>query len=408
MILQKMQSGSAGMAAESTLPQLMATDLRHTIEHLTSWERPSASEGERRAAEWIAGELRELGFEAAVEEGRAHGTYWWPMGIFSFLAGVAGLTGRRVLGTIAGAFSALGIWDEAGLWRGHWTRALLPKRSTWNVVGRAGDPGADRTVVLVAHHDAAHTGLAFDFTLVRWYARTFPERVERGRVWPGTIKLAFAGPVLVSLGSLLGSRLLRRAGTFLSLGGAATFADIGRSAVVPGANDNLSAVAAVLEVARRLAEEPVEDIRVLLVSTGSEESFEEGMAVFVDQHEHELPRDRTDMVVLDTVGSPRLILLEGEGMLTRRPYDARLKDEIEAAAGDAGVPIIREHWLSFGSDALIALRRNYRAALIASFDEHKLPSNYHQPTDTADRIDYDTVAAAAKVTEATVRRLARR
>ena len=40
-------------------------------------------------------------------------------------------------------------------------------------------------------------------------------------------------------------------------------------------------------------------------------------------------------------------------------------------------------------------------------DRHKLPSNYHQPTDTADRVDYATVAAAARVTEATVRRLAR-
>ena len=29
---------------------------------------------------------------------------------------------------------------------------------------------------------------------MRWYARTFPDLVERGRVWPGTMKLVFAGP----------------------------------------------------------------------------------------------------------------------------------------------------------------------------------------------------------------------
>jgi hypothetical protein len=131
------------------------------------------------------------------------------------------------------------------------------------------------------------------------------------------------------------------------------------------------------------------------------------MAGFMARHEHELPRESTDVLVLDTVGSPRLILLEGEGMLVRRPYDDALKDTVEAAARDAGTELIREHWLSFGSDALIALRRGYRTALIASFDEHKLPSNYHQHTDTADRIDYDTVAGAARVSEATVRRLAR-
>jgi hypothetical protein len=384
----------------------LATDLRHTIEHLTTWERPSASDGERRAAEWIAGELRELGFDTAVEKGPAHGTYWWPLGLLSLLSALAGLARRRVVGVLGGAVAAAGVWEETGLWRGLWTRRLLPRRTTFNVVGRSGDPSADRTVVLVAHHDAAHTGAAFDFTLVRWYARTFPEKVERGRHWPGTMRLVFLGPALVALGSLLGLSKLRGFGTFLSFGGVAAFADIGRSPVVPGANDNLTAVAAVLEVARRLADDPVTGIRVLLVSTGSEESFEEGMAAFVDQHEHELPRDRTDFVVLDTVGSPRLILLEGEGMLVMKPYDGPLKDTIEAAARDAGVELIREHWLSFGSDSLIALRRGYRTATIASFDEHKLPTNYHQPTDTADRVDYDTVAAAAKVAEATVRRLA--
>ena len=85
-------------------------------------------------------------------------------------------------------------------------------------------------------------------------------------------------------------------------------------------------------------------------------------------------------------------------MLAKRPYDGALKDTIEAAARDAGQPLIREHWLSFGSDALIALRRGYRAALIASFDEHKLPTNYHQPTDTADNVDLATVESAALVT----------
>jgi hypothetical protein len=385
----------------------MATDLRHTIEHLTSWERPSASEGERRAADWIAGQLRELGHAAEVEEERAHGTYWWPVGIFTALGAVAGLLGRRVLGTVLGAFAAFGVWEECGLWRGHWTRRLLPQRSTWNVVGRAGASDAERTIVVVAHHDAAHTGLAFDFTAVRWYARTFPDLVDKGRVWPGSMQAVFGGPLLVAIGSLLGLRLLRKAGTVLSIGSTLSMIDIGARGVVPGANDNLSAVAALLQVAERLAAGPVSGARVLLVSTGSEESFEEGMAAFLARHEHELPRESTDIVVLDTVGSPRLILLEGEGMLVRRPYDDALKDAIEAGAEDAGVDLLREHWLSFGSDALIALRRGYRTALIASFDEHKLPSNYHQHTDTADRIDYDTVDGAARVTEATVRRLAR-
>ena len=381
-------------------------ELEHVVRTLESWERGSASEGERRSAEWIAGRLRDLGYQPRIEEEPAHGGYWWPLGIFTGAAAVAGLLRRRVLGTLIGAVASFGIWDELGLWR-EWTRRLLPKRPTWNVHAAAGDPSADRTVVIVTHHDAAHTGQAFDFRLVRWYGNTFPDLLEKGRKWPGLMWSVIAGPVLVGAGSLLGLRRVRRAGGVMSALSALSFADIGRSPVVPGANDNLSAVAAMLEVARALAEEPVEGVRVLLVATGSEESFEEGMAGFVRTHAHELPRERTDFIVLDTVGSPRLILLEGEGMLLTRPYDAALKDHIAAAAEEIGVPILREHWLSFGSDSLVALRKGYRTATIASFDHHKLPSNYHQMTDVADNLVWETVQRAADVTEATVRRLAR-
>jgi hypothetical protein len=300
-----------------------------------------------------------------------------------------------------------GIWDELGLWRGYWTRQFLPKRSTWNVHAWGGDPDADRIVAIVTHHDAAHTGAIFDFTLVRWYARTFPDLVERGRKWPGLNWLTFAAPVLVALGSILGSRRLRRIGGVMGAGGVLTFADVGRSPIVPGANDNLSAVAAMLEAARGLQEDPVAGVKVLFVAPGSEESFEEGWSAFVKTHAHELPKERTDIVVLDTVGSPHLILLEGEGMLVARSYDEQLKDDIAAGAEDVGVPIIREHWLSFASDSLVGLRNGYRTATIASFDDDKLPSNYHQPTDVADNLVWETVEAAANVTEAAVRRLAR-
>ena len=53
---------------------------------------------------------------------------------------------------------------------------------------------------------------------------------------------------------------------------------------MPGANDNLTAVAVLLELARLLREQPVEGVRVLLVSTGSEESFMEGMRGWVRRH----------------------------------------------------------------------------------------------------------------------------
>jgi Zn-dependent M28 family amino/carboxypeptidase len=144
----------------------------------------------------------------------------------------------------------------------------------------------------------------------------------------------------------------------------------------------------------------------VLLSAGAEESFEEGSQAFLARHAADLPPERTHVIAIDTVGSPRLVLVEGEGMLVRTEYDRDLKDTLEAAARGAGVPIIREHWLSFGSDALAGLRAGYPSALVASFDECKLPANYHWPTDVPDNCDLSTVAAAATVVEGAIRLLA--
>jgi hypothetical protein len=93
-------------------------------------------------------------------------------------------------------------------------------------------------------------------------------------------------------------------------------------------------------------------------------------------------------------------------MVQRLEYDRGLKDALAAGAADAGVPVVREHWLSYGSDALAGLRAGHASALLASFDEFKLPAHYHQPTDVPDHVDFGAVYDAVRVVEATVRRLA--
>ena len=60
------------------------------MNELASFDRPSASEGERRAAEWIAARIRELGLTATVEVERAHGGYWWPLGLLNGAGPLAG------------------------------------------------------------------------------------------------------------------------------------------------------------------------------------------------------------------------------------------------------------------------------------------------------------------------------
>src|SRR5919108_3887848 len=89
--------------------------LRGLVETLASIHRPTASQGERRAAEWLLGRLRELGASGEIEAEDVHGTYWLPLGIASgagVVAGIATLRGLRTLGAAVGLAAAAAIADD--------------------------------------------------------------------------------------------------------------------------------------------------------------------------------------------------------------------------------------------------------------------------------------------------------
>jgi hypothetical protein len=390
-------------------------DWRSAILELAAFERPSASDGERRAAESIAARLRALGCDATVEQERAHGGYWWPVGLVNALAAGTGLLAlrrrsartRAVAACAAGA-GALALWDDLGHGRRWFRRALLPHRPTWNVVGEAGDPAGERTVVLIAHHDAAHSGLIFHPALPRIPLKLAPRvHARMGRSFP-LLYAVWAGPVMVCAGSVLGARRLLRAGACLAAVATAAMADIGLRAVVPGANDNLSSVGVLVGLAAALRERPIEGVRVLLISTGSEESFSEGMQAFGRRHFGELDHDRTEMVCLECLGGPTLVVVEGEGMLRMRDYPNHMREALATAAAEAGRPIVRGLRTTAATDAIIPLRAGYAVATLASVDETKLPMNYHWPSDTPDALHWSTIEAAIAVCDRFLRIRSRR
>jgi hypothetical protein len=379
------------------------------IYELSGMSRPSASEGERIAAESIAGHLRELGCVTEVEQERAHGGYWWPIGAANAVAAMAAVGAlrsvrptARVSAAIAAGVAAVGLWDDLGQGR-RWIRRLLPHRPTYNVVARAGDPDAEATIVLVAHHDAAHSGLVFHPALGQIGPKLAPEHHERARQTAPIMFAVWLGPVMIAAGAAAGVTRLLRAGLALSLGSITVMADIAARSVVPGANDNLTAVGAVIAVAQRLHDEPLTGARVLLVSTGSEESFSEGMSGFLARHRKELDPSRTEMLCLECLGGARLIVVEGEGMLRMRDYPAEMCDALAAAADRAGVAIERGAKTVAATDALVALRAGYPVVTLASMEDTKLPLNYHWPNDVPENLRWPTLERAIEVCEQFVR-----
>jgi hypothetical protein len=384
--------------------------MRERLEQLERIHRPSASEGEAAAAQWLVDQFRELGVDARIEVQRAHGTYWWPLGIGAAagaLGGLAALRGRRALALALGALGAAGIADDfpPGQRR---LRRLLPQRSTSNVIAELGAEDAERTIVFVGHHDAAHPGLVFHPAIPETIGERFPQVFERVDTSPPLMAPVIGGPILAALGGLTGSRLLSKLAVLLGLGSTAAMVDIAVRDAVPGANDNGTAVVALLALARRLREQATDSLRVILLSTGSEESFSEGMKGFGERHFGELPRDATFFVCLETLGAEHVMVLRGEGFLRIREYPREALDLVDGLAEELGIWLFPNLRLRNGTDGMEPMAAGYPTIALCSCTRFKQPGNYHWPDDVSENVDFGTLADAVRLAEALIRRLDKR
>jgi hypothetical protein len=402
------------MTATAPLPDPVQQELlREVVETLAPLERRAGSQGEREAAAWIAQRLQRCGCAARVEEEQFRDGYAPLMAGLSAagaLAGIGALAGRRARkpAAVLGSAVAVAIADDASNGPRLVRRATTTPRTTWNVVAETGDADAPRTLVVLAHHDAAPTGRVFDSRLQRAFGERFPGLLERidtslPQWWP-----VVGAPALAAAGAAYRRRGYAAVGLLGSILATAAFADIARSPTVPGANDNLSAVAALVALAERLRARPVEGLRVLLVSCGAEEVLQGGIHGFAARHFRALDRERTSFLNLDTVGSPELVLLEGEGPVVMEDYcDRRFRDLVVRAAERADAPVRRGMRARASTDSVIPSRAGYPTATLSSIDRYKALSNYHQMSDTPENLDYGTVAHAVVVAEAVARELAR-
>ena len=268
---------------------------------------------------------------------------------------VAGMIGPRALAAAAGVSYAL---DFSG--RSQWSRALLPRGIGANAVARVHPRGRrERTLVLMAHVDTAQTGLM-------WH----PALLRKGAPSPATAPLA--GFALAACGSRIGRVLLG-----LSL---ALTADVARSRRIPGANDNACAAAGLVELVRGFAAEPLERTEVIAVATGCEESGMGGAAAWLRRARGELDPATTLVVGLDQIGAGDPHVLTGEGP----PLIARYgREDVERT----GLP----HFHAMGwTDPIVARLAGLPALSIVGVKDGGFP-NYHVPTDTPDRVEWDAV-----------------
>jgi hypothetical protein len=376
------------------------------LEDLCSFPRQTATEGEHRAARWLADRLGDEGAPARLEEEPSNGGYWWPLGVAAgagLLAGLAARRGHRLIGTVLGGLAAAAAVDDLPP-GGRRLRQLLPRRSGWNVVAEIGPEDAERTIVVGAHHDAANSGWIFSPAIPETIDRYAPWAIEQNDTSPALMAPVVGAPAVVAAGALTRRPGLLKAGLALCAAVVASMTQIGSRPVVPGANDNGTGVVALLALARALAERPTETTRVMFLST-SEEATCEGMHHFAARHFPRLPREHTFFLCLDTLGSPHLLVLRGEGMLRMREYPAESLALVDGLAEELGIDLFPNLRLRNATDGVYALAAGYPSAAVCSCTRLKQPSNYHWPTDVPENVDYGTVGDAIRLSEAVVRRL---
>lgn len=364
----------------------LSSRLREDVEALSAIERRAATPGDLLSAEWVAGRMRDLGLsDVRIEPFRCHSTWAIPYGAHHLLGLLAATLPAPLRVPLALATAASFEADYTG--RNQALRSVVPGAGEGhNVVGRflkGSDPF--RKLVLVAHHDAAHTGWVWD-----------PRVLEGGRNRArktGTTP-SFIGPGLAALLLIaLGLRRIGAAVLSLALGLGVQSA---RSQTVPGASDNASGVAGVLELARRYLADPPEGTEVIVLVPSGEEVGLAGVYQWLQNSEGVRPLASAGEVLvlgLDTIGAGEPVVVRGESLT------GRYRDD-DLALVDPEVPRVV---LGAGTDPMAARYAGLPAVSIVSWADGGF-TNYHLPTDTADRVSWQSVERCVDLADRTIRR----
>jgi hypothetical protein len=374
--------------------------------------RGSGTDHERRAADYLIGELRGLGVGAARETFR--GSRSWArrhlLHVVIAAAGVGCLWHLPVLTAALAVAALVSFWAE-GATRGAWLTRPLVRSASANVVARLTPLAATRLRVVVSgHYDTQRTGLIW--IVAGWLAPLqwrLPVALK-----PPLLPLAgaMAAQVLAGGVALWGlSPPVTVAGCALLAVYAVYGVLLGQWAVgrfVPGAADNASGAAAVLALGEAWHRDPVAGVELVLLLTGCEETGLLGAAAWADRHRAEVRAVPTVFLNIDCVGMGPPRFLGWEVPVVGRPvaYPPAILATARAVAAEQGLVDAGPHSVPGPTDGLAFLKRGLPGVTVAGFRGRGHFPNYHRMSDTADAVDYEAACTGVEFAWALLRRLA--
>ena len=172
--------------------------------------------------------------------------------------------------------------------------------------------------------------------------------------------------------------------------------DIARSAVVPGANDNASGVAAVLDLARAIAADPL----------GARRAAGRARRLRGERDgRHVAPGSRARPDLAPRTDARAVARHRRVGHADRRPRRGRRAHAPLPRArpragrrgrGARGLPAPQRWRIGAWTDPLVALRAGLPAISLLSIGPGYYP-HYHHPSDLPEHVDWASVAACARI-----------
>lgn len=378
----------------------MSQAYRH-VHHLaeTIGPRGSCTEAEKKAADYIKTELGRLKLDLKEEQFKAVTSFSWVFGLIDLLFILAALIfpARPNGGMFLALFAFIAFILESSTFP--FLSRLIPKKNSQNVVARIPARSKPiRQVIITAHYDSSRSALNFAPKLVKDFRRSYLLMVGA----MGMEVVLYALAVLTPISPLLLWILSLPCALYILV----TFLTLLHRELAgeytPGANDNASGVAVLLEVAKILTRFPLITTEVTLVATGAEESGTNGALAYLRRHR---PAKNTYVINLDNLGIGQLTAVTAEGILGTKAAAPELLSLAKTVAAEKKVDLRFAPYHLLTTDGTVFLMRNYPTVSLMAFDEEGLLPNWHWPTDQASFVNPDNLNAAKELVLGLLRKL---
>ena len=310
------------------------------------------------------------------------------------------------LAWISFAGMALGMLVLYGQFVRYWhlLDPFFPRKDAYNVYGSIEPSGeVKQQIVVSAHHDAAYV-----FHLLDKVPRYYALLINGGMLF---LALGFLVSLVATALLLFNLLLPQWIAVLLLVGGifVLPLAFFTSGQVVPGAGDNMIAVALAAEIAglfgnfKKAGGNALKHTRLIIASFDAEEAGLRGARAFVKGHREELLNTKTYVLNLDTLYKLKALSFLDKDLNSTVQLSHQLAQDCVDIAKDLGYPAIIGA-MSFGggsTDAAAFGEAGIEATNLAamSFDLKDYDQGwvYHTPNDVSKHIEPEAVEAALKI-----------